>query len=467
LKARLRPIALAVSLTFATASARAAILIVTDGGDGGDGTTCTLRQAITSANKNAHGSSGCIDGSGSDTIVFADNLVDSTITLGGEELVIKSPLTIVGSGQTIDANHASRAMYVGLTTLSASDLTLTNGAAYGNSGGGLFVFSSSVDLTRVSVVGNAADYAAGIAVFNYSGLTLNSSTVSGNTAARKGGGVEIINGSQLSLNQSSVSGNSANRGAGVFVSFFSDLTVDQSSILGNTATSAPPLSGGGIYGYRCDTLKIVDSAISSNNSNYSGAGIVAVECPVVVVNTTIAANIASAGSGAAIYLDHSDATIVNATISANVAHDVGGILADQSILTLGNSILSANQVDAGFEATADLAAYSNSTVGVQYSLLGSALDSPGLNDGGNHNLFSDTSGLGLLQDNGGPTMTMAPLSDSPVIDAGSNALAQYDGHYLVCDQRPGYLRSVGNAVDIGAFEYQPDRIFSGVFELLP
>jgi hypothetical protein len=467
LKVRLRPIALAVSLTFATASADAATLIVTDGGDGGDATTCTLRQAITSANKNAHGTSGCIDGSGSDTIVFADNLVDSTITLGGQELVIKSPLTIVGSGQVIDANHASRVMYVGSTSLSASYLTLINGAADGNSGGGLFVISSIVDLTGVSVVANVADYAAGIAVFNSSDVTLNNSTVSGNTAARKGGGVEIINGSQLSLSHSSIDGNTANRGAGVFFSFYSDLSMTQSSISGNTATSAPPLSGGGVYGYKCSTLKIVDSTVASNSSNYSGAGIVAVRCPVAVANTTIAANIASAGGGAAIYLDQSDATIVSATISANVGHDGGGVLADQSALTLANTILSANQVDAGFEATADLATYSNSTLAVQYSLLGTALNVSGLNDSAYHNVFFNDPGLGLLQDNGGATMTMAPLPDSPVIDIGSAMLAQYDGQYLQSDQRPGFPRVVGTAIDIGAIEYQPDRIFSGAFERLP
>ena len=454
-------------MTFANASADAATLIVTDGGDSGDATTCTLRQAITSANKNAHGSSACVDGSGDDTIEFADNLVDSTITLSGLELVVKSPLSIVGSGQVIDANHASRAMYVGFTSLSASNLTLTNGAADGNSGGGLFVLGSSVDLTHVGVVGNGADYAAGIAVFNYSQLTLNDSTILGNTAARKGGGVEIINGSQVVLNRSTVSGNTANRGAGVFVSFFGDLTLNQSSISGNTATSAPPLSGGGIYGYRCDALEAVDSAITGNLGNYSGGGIVAVECPLKVINTTIAANTSSAGGGAAIYLDHSAATIANATISANSGDYAGGILADQSTVTLGNTILSANAVSAGHETTADLAAYDNSTVGAAYSMLGTALNTNDFNDAGAHNLFSDDPGLGPLQNNGGSTLTMAPLDGSMVIDAGSNALAQDAGHYLVCDQRPGYLRIVGGTVDIGAFEEQGDRIFAGLFEALP
>src|SRR5205823_3608833 len=53
--------------------------------------------------------------------------------------------------------------------------------------------------------------------------------------------------------------------------------------------------------------------------------------------------------------------------------------------------------------------------------------------------------LGSLQDNGGPTQTMALLPGSPAIDAGDN-----QGH-LNFDQR-GFDRLVDVAVDIGAFE---------------
>src|SRR5262249_13116838 len=151
LRAHMRPLALAITLAYA--DARAATITVTDGDDAGTAATCTLRQAIVSANKNAHGSSACSDGSGADTIVFADALAASTITLAGSELAITGPLTIVGSGQTIDANHASRVMYVGNTTMSASNLTLTNGDFPGNSGAGLFVIGSTVYLDQVVVSG--------------------------------------------------------------------------------------------------------------------------------------------------------------------------------------------------------------------------------------------------------------------------------------------------------------------------
>ena len=60
-----------------------------------------------------------------------------------------------------------------------------------------------------------------------------------------------------------------------------------------------------------------------------------------------------------------------------------------------------------------------------------------------------------LGDYGGPTQTMALLSGSPALDAGSNALAvDANGSSLTTDQR-GFARLFNGTVDIGAFEAQP------------
>src|SRR5262249_25067509 len=60
--------------------------------------------------------------------------------------------------------------------------------------------------------------------------------------------------------------------------------------------------------------------------------------------------------------------------------------------------------------------------------------------------------LGPLQNNGGPTPTMALLSGSPAIDAGDNGSAlDLFGSPLTTDQR-GLPRIHGTAVDLGAFE---------------
>ena len=66
--------------------------------------------------------------------------------------------------------------------------------------------------------------------------------------------------------------------------------------------------------------------------------------------------------------------------------------------------------------------------------------------------------LGPLQDNGGPTQTMALLAGSPAIDKGDNTLVPIDpstGLPFTTDQR-GFARIVNGAVDIGAYEDQVD-----------
>ena len=61
--------------------------------------------------------------------------------------------------------------------------------------------------------------------------------------------------------------------------------------------------------------------------------------------------------------------------------------------------------------------------------------------------------LGPLQDNGGPTPTMALLPGSPALNAGDNSAQSVVGSF---DQRgQGFARVASGAIDIGAFEAQP------------
>jgi hypothetical protein len=83
---------------------------------------------------------------------------------------------------------------------------------------------------------------------------------------------------------------------------------------------------------------------------------------------------------------------------------------------------------------------------------------------GNNNIFTDTPGLGPLQNNGGKSQTMALLAGSLAIDFGSNALAiDANSQPLQIDQI-GFFRIYNTRVDIGAFEYPGDNIFGDGFE---
>src|SRR5262249_30242764 len=139
-------------------------------------------------------------------------------------------------------------------------------------------------------------------------------------------------------------------------------------------------------------------------------------------------------------------SITNSTIAGNTAgtmfpHSGGGIFfaAGGSEVSIRDTIIAGNAGSNGPD-------------------LYGALGSPG------HNLFGNTQGgsgfdatdllnvdpmLGPLQDNGGPTQTMALLPGSPAIDAGDNTGAPD------WDQRgPGFPRIVNGVIDIGAFEVQ-------------
>jgi hypothetical protein len=86
-------------------------------------------------------------------------------------------------------------------------------------------------------------------------------------------------------------------------------------------------------------------------------------------------------------------------------------------------------------------------------LVGNATGSSGIVNGVNGNIVGGNghpvinANLGPLQNNGGPTMTMALLAGSPAIGHGNNRLAP------ATDER-GFKRldEAGEMTDIGAFE---------------
>ena len=98
-----------------------------------------------------------------------------------------------------------------------------------------------------------------------------------------------------------------------------------------------------------------------------------------------------------------------------------------------------------------------------YNLIGTG-GSGGLIGGTNHNLVGVANpGLGDLGYNGGPTQTIPLLPGSPAINSGSVNLAHdpTTDQPLATDQRgPGFPRTVGDTVDIGAVELSPPLAFT-------
>ncbi len=242
-----------------------------------------------------------------------------------------------------------------------------------------------------------------------------------------GGGIDINTGGTLTVSDCTISNNSATYGGGI--DNYSTLIVSNSTISNNSASSY----GGGIHSY--GILSVSNSTISNDWAPSQGGGITSVGT-LSVSDSTIADN-----AGGGLFLDFSTATLDDSTIADNAG---GGLDVVYSTATLDNTIVTDGIIGEVSSSSA-------------YNLVGTG-GSGGLVNGvdGNQVGVADP-GLSTLADNGGPTQTIALLTGSPAIDAGSNALAvdPTTGQPLVYDQRgPGFVRIFNNTVDIGAFEYQ-------------
>ncbi|MGO9451151.1 MAG: choice-of-anchor Q domain-containing protein [Candidatus Binataceae bacterium] len=235
-----------------SASVRAATITVTTLADqAGTPGTCSLRQAITNANRqNTSGSTNCTAGSGhNDTIVFQSGLTPPTITLGstlpaivsGETLTIQGPTTYFLPGITIDGGLAVQLLQVNSgATLNLQFLTLTRGSVTGLSG--------------------AAGY--GGAIFNNGTVTVTNSTFLANHATGGPGGTDFPGGDGFG-------GAIANEGT---------VTVTNSTFSANQATGGPAGSttGGAGFGgaiYSNGTVTVTNSTFSANQANGEGGGI--------------------------------------------------------------------------------------------------------------------------------------------------------------------------------------------------
>jgi hypothetical protein len=239
----------------------------------------------------------------------------------------------------------------------------------------------TASISDLTITNGKATGDAGAGLYNDGGnLAITNCTILGN-AAQQGGGIYNRSGGTTTITNCTVSGNSGN-GGGVF-NDAGIVNITNSTISGNSTQ----FFGGGIYNF--STMTITSSTIASNTAGSSGGGGVSNGSGTVTLkNTIVALNTSASGP------------------------DVKGTLASQGFNFIGNNK----------DGTITPAQSSD-----QIGAAGAPIDPL----------------LGPLQDNGGPTFTLALQSNSPAINKGDpNAPAR--------DQR-GYVRQ--NAPDVGAFEF--------------
>ena len=246
---------LAAILSLSTMQATTKTVTVTNTNDAGAG---SLRQALLDA----------VDG---ETIDFS---ITGTITLSTGELLVDKNITISGPGAknlTVDGNHTSRVFHVSAVTASISGLTIRHGLASGSTtpqdwGGGIFNEQGTLTVTACAIADNVAGYGGGICSSGYNGsatLTINASTISGNSTVDSGLGGGVGNEGQLgsgtlTIINSTISGNSASADGGAILSHGSNgvanLIVRNSTLSDNSAPDGGGISFQGYSGTSTVTM---------------------------------------------------------------------------------------------------------------------------------------------------------------------------------------------------------------------
>ena len=422
MKRRCLPILLAsgslLLLVFTTTWSRAATIVVTSTADNGPG---TLRAALASAANN-------------DVITFSVGL-PATITLTSGELLSFTNVTVNGPGAgnlSISGNNSGRVFHIGPSNIvNISGLTIRDALALGGSiGGGIYLDNATLTLTNCTITNNQVNSGPGGGIHNDRGtLTVNNCIVSNNTGAN-GGGI-FNNQATLIVNNSTLTGNSASNGGAIY----------------NERGSAAA---------RCCTIYLNGAAKGAGIFNFAGniAGTFSLN------NCTVTGNTASGatGSGGGIYNTAIKAalTISSSTISGNIAAVGlgGGIYNTQGAITLGNTILKNADFEGGTLVNANAGIVTSAGYNLSSDAAGGLLNAGG--DQPNTNTLLDPAGL---QDNGGPTLTIALQSTSAAIDKGKRdtiapLATTFDqrGESRPFDDPTIPNATSGDGSDIGAYE---------------
>ncbi|HQU91213.1 MAG TPA: choice-of-anchor Q domain-containing protein [Pyrinomonadaceae bacterium] len=425
---------------------------------------CSLRGALGSVR----------DG---DSITFSSTVFPTsfapeaaTIVLGSE-LLVDDNITIIGPGAaalTIDGGPGINRIFniAAGTTVSISGMTLTGGdvgSAIDAEGGAILANTgSTLDLTGMTITGNNARYGAGISSLHAT-LIVTDSNISGNTALTQGGGIRsfantFASDGSTEITNTVISGNRAYEGGGITVE--GPVTVTNSTISGNVAFE----NGGGIWadqGYSIGAvwLRVTGTTFSGNSAAISGGGVhlstgnptLLPERPAsTLTNSTFTANSAGSGYGSALRVSSQFAAVEvsSSTFAGNPASSVSPSTIYSTVPSGGLPVVLRNTIVSGSGCSGPI---NNGGFNIDSGTscgFGTA----------NSSMSSTDPLLGPLQDNGGPTLTMAILPNSPAIDAGS---AFCPSVCLTTDQR-GLTRPIdhasvpnaGDGSDIGAFEIQ-------------
>src|SRR5262245_55645678 len=329
----------------------------------------------------------------------------------------------------------------GETMLWSGELLVTNSANISGIGADWFILKGTSP-NRVFHIINAS--------VTISGMTI------ANGSNNLGGGI-LQEGGSLAVSNCILVKNKALNGAAI-AQTGGTLTMIDCTISNNNAAS----TASGIYTQSNAVTRLRRCTLAANTGNgfsTAGGGITQNGLSLTLETCTFFGN-SALGNGGAILHNSGVTGITNCTIYANNALQGGGIAVIGGTVTIRNSIMASNtSIVTGSGAAPDCY---GGIISAGFNLVGNAANSSGWGSTG------DMTGspaapmnpqLGPLQNNGGPTWTMAPLGASLAIDRGNSSGITNDQRGAV---RP-FDRSApndpgGDGSDIGAFEVGPNLL---------
>ncbi len=382
---------------------------------------------------------------------------------------------------------------IAVTTCAAADLIAAINAANTNAGVDVIELPPGCTYT-LTAVDNTTNGPNGLPVVTDS-VVINGH---GSTITRSSGAPAFrlfdfapSSAATFALNDLTISGGLASfDGGGIRNGSLATLALNHVLVLNNNGGGG---NGGGIY--NAGALRLADSTVAQNDSGGGGGGGVFNDGGTfTATGSTLAFNRTAdeviIGAGGGLFDNFGTSTLTNCTVSGNSAEAGGGIY-NLGTVNLNNVTVAGNfTVGINPDTGGGIFNFPEHTVNIRNSIIALNTDPVGpdcrsVGGGmvsGGYNLIGDAddcnwsaatgdqvgSGatpinplLGLLRNNGGPTMTRALLPGSPAIDAANpGGCLDANDNVLTTDQR-GFPRPVAGdgdpdvICDIGAFEVQP------------
>jgi hypothetical protein len=309
---------------------------------------------------------------------------------------------------------------------------VSGGAINGQGIGTLIVMGSVFANNSGSNGGGVGTQAEDVTIVNTTFSSNSATGTSGNPGNGGDGGALSFDGAHVSLTLcgDTFTGNFANaQGGALFRVAYTDepVNIDRCSFESNGVNMTDGLAGG-LY-LENVTIQMTGTTIANNSANYGGGFWIGQSAIANLVNVTIANNTANMGGGVW-FANQVTGTFLNCTVVGNQGD---GLFGGDTGVKLQNSIVANNPAGNLDHSTNCQKQHASAGPNMQFPSGGGAQCTTTVT-------FADTM-LGDLQDNGGPTKTLAVASGSPAIGQGTNC--------PTTDQR-GHSRP--SACTLGAYE---------------